>query len=120
MAYEADFTVGATEQPDGLLAADFPVVTRKVTILTGQNLTRGAVLGRVTASGKYILSLSDAIDGSQTPAAVLLQPADATAEDVEAIALFAGHVRAGALTIGANHTVATVRDALRAPGIHVA
>jgi hypothetical protein len=39
---------------------------------TAQTLKVGAVLGKVTATGKYKLALSAAVDGSQTPVAVLI------------------------------------------------
>lgn len=44
----ASLTIGAKETDDSLLR-DFPILTEKVTIITGQNLTRGAVLGKRTA-----------------------------------------------------------------------
>jgi len=36
----------ATYDPNGLIAGDYPLLQRKITLLDGQNLTRGAVLGR--------------------------------------------------------------------------
>jgi len=61
----------------------------QVTIDTG-NLVCGTVLGKITASGKYVLHDNAAADGSQNAAAVLLQDADASSADVTAVALVRG------------------------------
>ncbi len=104
--------------PDQLLAGDADRLKgRKVTILAGQNLTRGAVLGQVTASGKYVLSAAGATDGSQAPDLILAEPADATAGDITAIAYERGDFNQNALVLGAGHTVASVREGLRGKGI---
>ncbi len=60
-----------------------------VTILSGQNLKAGAVLGKVTASGKYKQcdNTTPASDGSQTAAAVLLEAVDASGGDKKGVAL---------------------------------
>jgi len=105
--------VTATHQPGGLIVGDFPVAIRHVTILSGQNLTRGSVLGRVTASDKYIESLSAAGDGSDTPAAILADDVDASAGDVIAAAYFAGEFAADQMSFGTGHDAASVETALR-------
>jgi len=51
------------------------------TLITGQNLKAMAVLGKITASGKYTALAPAAGDGSQNAAAILLAPVDATAAD---------------------------------------
>lgn len=53
-----------------------------VTIASGADLKVGAVLGKITSNGKYVLSNPAASDGSQTPVAVLLKDADAASADV--------------------------------------
>lgn len=40
----------STFTPDDLLVAGFPLLSSKLTILTGQNLTRGTLLGRVAGA----------------------------------------------------------------------
>ena len=65
----------------------------EVTIAAGADLKVGAVLGKVTASGKYILRAPAAVDGSQVAAAVLLQDADAAAADVANVIVVARHAR---------------------------
>lgn len=104
--------------PDRLVAGPPELVfSRKITLIAGQNLTRGAVLGKITASGKYNLSLSAAVDGSQTPDAVLAEDTDATAADVDTVAYFRGDFDETELTLGAAHTLASIREGLRGKGI---
>lgn len=52
-----------------------------VTLKSGTNFALGAVLGKLTADGKYTLSPASAADGSETAVAVLLEAVDATAVD---------------------------------------
>lgn len=66
---------------------------------------------------KYKLSASAATDGSERPVAILVQDADATAGDVEALIHERGDFSEPALNFGTGHTAATVRDALRKLGI---
>lgn len=105
--------------PDRLIAGDLKLVTRDVTILTGQVISRGTVLGKITASGKYIKSLSAASDGSETPVAILADDVDATSADVNAPIYETGEFNEDQITLGTAHTVASVRDGLRALGIHL-
>ena len=60
----------------------------KVTIEGGSGgagkLYAGAVLGKLTAGGKYVLSPKTGADGSQTAVAILFDDVDATAGDVVA------------------------------------
>ena len=68
-----------------------PNYTREVvTLLIGTNYPSGAVLGRITASGKYTLSPATGADGSQTPVAVLLYPVNATLADAVGIVVTRG------------------------------
>lgn len=103
----------ATFAPNDLLVSDVPVVTRNVTIASGQNLKRGAVLGQITASDKYVLSLAAGNDGSETPALVLAYDCDASAADQVVAAYASGAFDSTKLILGAGHTVATVEKAFR-------
>ena len=68
-----------------------PNFTREtVTLLAGTAYPVGAVLGRITANGKYKLATSSGSDGAQTAAAVLLYAVDATTADATAIILARG------------------------------
>jgi hypothetical protein len=109
-----------TYTPDALIACDSgDLISRSITLVSGQNLARGAVIGKITASGKYMLSLSAAADGSQTPDLILAEAANATAGDVPAIAYAAGQFLESHLTIGAGHTADSIREGLRVKGIHL-
>lgn len=68
-----------------------PNYTREtVTLLAGANYSVGAVLGRITASGKMKLSPATGTDGAQNAAAVLLYAVDATAADTTGIVILRG------------------------------
>jgi len=68
-----------------------PNFTREtVTLLAGVAYPVGAVLGRITASGKYKLSTSGGSDGAQNAAAVLLYATDARAADQDAVVILRG------------------------------
>lgn len=58
-----------------------------VTLISGQNLTAGTVLGVITASGKYTLHNNAASDGSEAAAAVLLANSDASGGDLSVVAI---------------------------------
>lgn len=94
-----------------------------VTIASGADLTVGAVLGKITASGKYALSDPTATDGSQTPIAVLIMPAAAASADVTDALVISRHarVRRAALVFDAAVDNATKRAtavaALKSVGI---
>jgi hypothetical protein len=119
MDYKATFA-SETYAPDRLVAGNHHLlVGRSVTIITGQNLVRGAVLGKITASSKYNLSLSAASDGSEVPDLILAEDCDATSADKTALAYARGDFNEGALTIGTAHTAASIREGLRAKGITI-
>lgn len=107
-----------TYTPDGLVAGNAHLlVGRKVTILSGQNIVRGTLLGKITTGGKYIKSLSGAADGSETPDAILAEDVDASAGDKEGLVYMRGDFVEEAVTFGTAHTANSVREGLRAKGI---
>lgn len=113
--------IAASYDPTALFAGAFPVRQRVVTLASGANaagapLKRGALLGRVTATDKYILSVATATDGSQVPSAVLAADTDASAADVKTPAYFEGEFAGEIMTIDASWTIATVQAALRQAG----
>ena len=68
-----------------------PNYTREtVTLLEGTNYPVGAVLGRITASGKYKLATSGGSDGAQTASAVLLYAVNASATDAIGVVIARG------------------------------
>ena len=104
---------------DNLLASDYPAVTDEVTIVSGQNLAKGAVLGKITASGKYTLCDSAAVDGSQNPVAILAEDCDASGGDAVAAVYLSGAFNQNALTFGGTDTADDHRVALRDLNIYL-
>lgn len=85
----------------------------EATLISGQNLGAGTVLGKITASGKYTILAPAAGDGSQTADAILVDAVDASGGDkkcvvVERLAVVksAGLVWPGGIT-GPQKTTAT-------------
>lgn len=91
----------------------------------GQTLLPGSVLGIVTATGRLKLSAAAAVDGSQVPVAILLEPissfdpATGAGAVISGPAATKGTFNQTALILGAGHTVASIKDGLRARGIHL-
>ena len=116
----AGFNTGVgTWSPDGLFAHDADsIIGKGITLISGQNLQRGTVLGVITASGKYTAATSGASDGSQNPTAVLAEDTNASAADVNTIAYFEGTFAEQKLILGSGLTIGPVRAALRSVGIY--
>lgn len=106
--------------PDKLIAGLTQQVTWSGTLVSGQNLKRGAVVGKITTGGKLTLSLSASSDGSQTPYGVLLDNYDASAGDLGNVGIIVkGEVNENALILGAGHTLASIREGLRDQGLYL-
>ena len=114
----AGVTSTASPIPDQLIAGNADqLIARKAILAAGQNLARGALLGKVTSGGAYVISLSAAVDGSQTPVAVLAHDTDATGAAAETLIYERGDFNQSAVTFGTGHTAESVRAGLRALGI---
>lgn len=106
------------------LEADQGYSRKDITLVAGQNLLAGTVLGKITASGKFTAFDNDATDGSQTAVAVLLADTNASSGDVKCVAI-ARHaiVAKQGLKFGAAVTTQAEKDAayleLEAAGIVV-
>lgn len=103
------------------LFADDPVPTHRNVTLLDQNadLPRGAVLGRITASGKWTLSASASSDGSQIPRGILAFDVPDPGADALVSVYDQGSFVAEKLTFGAGHSAATVEAALAAASINI-
>lgn len=110
-----------TFDPNGLLVQvqGAPVFGEMVTIISGQNLAAGAVLGKITASGKFNLSLSAAGDGSNTPVAVLAEACDASGGDKSAFVYYNGEFNEAKLVFGTAHTAALLRQSMAQNGLFI-
>jgi Bacteriophage lambda head decoration protein D len=58
-----------------------------ITVLSGETLQAAAVLGKITASGKYKALDPAAVDGSEVAAGILYGAVDASAADTEGVAV---------------------------------
>ncbi len=103
---------------DQLIAGRFIPETTNVTIGAG-TLKRGTVLGVVTATGDYVLSVATAADGSQVPVAILADDADASAGAVVAPAYLTGEFNSNRMTYDASWTLAALQAALLKSSIFV-
>jgi hypothetical protein len=103
--------------PDALIAGSHPVVEIPVTIAhaSTNTLSRGQILGVISASGKYTKLDTTKSDGSQTPKALLGADVDAVEQDVKSFAYVHGEFSADAL-IGLSDAV---KADLQAIGIYV-
>jgi len=115
-----------TYTPDNLIAGSTQTVTDVVTVGQSTTLTRGAVLGKVTDTGKFVLSASkdadgnDITDGSETPYAILAEDCDATGGDVTNVAVYIkGEFNENVLSFGNGHDATTVKAPLRDAGIYI-
>lgn len=90
-----------------ILAGDFPLVSTEVTVLSGQNLVIGTVVGKITASAKVVILDSGNADGSENIFAVLSEPVDASAGDVVGPAFITGEFDSSKMVFGGTDTVAT-------------
>jgi len=86
----------------------------------------GTVLGKVTATGKYVVAKETAVDGSKVPAAVVIEDKSVAATtDTKVLTIVRGNaiLSKGALVLDASYNDATkkqaVYDALEAKNILV-
>lgn len=103
---------------DSLIAGSFPIVTDEGTILTGQTLARGAVLGKITSGGKLQLLDRLATDGSQNPHSILAEAVDSSGGDVlKAPVYLCGEYNDNIISLGATTVAADIKTACRALSI---
>jgi len=115
--------IGETN-PKFLHAGDFPVITRNITIKAGQDLPYGAVVGRVTADGKYVLCSKTSTaaatpnapnpqpvavnDGSQEPQGILTENVDASKADQQAVIYITGQFNTNYMSAGEGYEASNV------------
>ena len=80
------------------------ISTNTGTLISGQTLVRGSVLGRITASGKLTLAASAAGDGSDAPVGILVHDIDASAGDEACQFYNGGDFNSADLTWGVGYT----------------
>lgn len=72
-----------TQSVDNVLLGQYEAVDLPGTLLSGQNLTRGTVIGKVTATGKLKAYASGNNDGSENPIGILARDTNASAGDTK-------------------------------------
>lgn len=110
------FSPGVTSSlfvPDQLVSGPLQLVTDTVTIGQAGVLKRGTVLGLVTSSGEYVISVKTAEDGSQTPVAILVDDVDTTEEAKSAGVYLMGEFNQNRLIVDDGWTLAELKVALR-------
>lgn len=108
-----------TYDPNGIVVPGFDVFGENVTIVSGQNLAAGAVIGQITSGGKYKLALAASSDGSEDPVAILAEACDASGGDKTAYVYYAGGFRERGLVFGTGITAAAFRRILAQRGIFI-
>ena len=58
-----------------------------ITVVSGQDLSAGDVIGKVTASSKYAIYDNAAVDGTEVAAGILYAAVDASAADAAGVAV---------------------------------
>lgn len=108
---------------DGLIAGDFPITTDRQTLLSGQVLERGALLGKISASGANLGKLkqcdSAASDGSEEPYGVLVDDADASSGDMVIDVYLTGTFNGAKIGTVTGDDIDDFKDRLRVHGIFV-
>lgn len=110
---DPSFSTQGTQTPDNLLAGGEPSAqAEEVTLLSGESVVRGEVLGIATATGKALASLSASTDGSEEPRLIAAEDMDASAADKKMHAYTRGRFNQDQLTIGTGHTIASIKQGL--------
>ena len=98
--------------PDQLIAGTLQLVTDSG-IITGGTYKRGTVLGMVTATGKYTLSVKTATDGSETPVAILVDNVDASTADQNGGLYLMGEFNQSRIIFDNSWAIPALKTALR-------
>ena len=102
-----------TYNEDGLQIGGLEFITEEGTILSGESVVRGEVVGKVTASGKYIPCDHTVSDGSQIPRGIMVMAIDASAADVTGVFYTHGQFDSDKLTFGGTSDIDDLKDALK-------
>jgi hypothetical protein len=88
-------------------------ISRRVTVLANvAACVEGEVMGRVTASGKWIKSVRTAVDGSEVPRGIMVSASATSASDRLATVWVFGRFNAARITADASFSATQIREAL--------
>jgi hypothetical protein len=107
-----------TYTPENLLAGGTQLVSETATILDGQTLALGEIVGKVTATGKIKALNTAGTDGSETPYGILAEAAAASGADATSLVYLKGEFRINAVT-SATSTPVEQKSNLRLLGIYL-
>lgn len=115
VAYENLLVAGGRFSNDG---GDIETVT----VGANSTIAKGTVMGKITASGKYIASLNAASDGSQIAVAVLAEDAvnaTGSSADIKVVMFKKGTFNSLGVTFGTGQTLANTKDDLHKVSIEI-
>lgn len=93
-----------------------------VTVPANSTIKRGTVMGKITASGKYVTSLSASSDGSQIATTILAEDAvndTASPVDIKAVIYKKGTFNSVGVVFGTGQTLANTKDSLHNVSIEI-
>ena len=93
-----------------------------VTVPASSTIKRGTVMGKITASGKYVTSLLASADGSQVASSVLAEDvtnSTGSAVDIKAVIYKKGTFNSLGVTFGTGQTLANTKDSLHNVSIEI-
>lgn len=93
-----------------------------VTVPANSTIKRGTVMGKITASGKYVTSLSASSDGSQIATTILAEDAvndTALPVDIKAVIYKKGTFNSLGVVFGTGQTLANTKDSLHNVSIEI-
>ncbi|NTZ48393.1 head decoration protein [Lelliottia aquatilis] len=102
-----------TYVPDQLIAGNLQLVTDTVDIGGANPLVRGTILGQITATGVYVLSVQTATDGSEVPSAVLVDNVTPGGATVRGGIYELGIFNQNRITFDSSWTIPALKTALR-------
>ena len=105
--------------PDNLIAGTFPQTLDVGTLAAGESITRGAVLGKVTADGTLKLCAGASSDGSEIPYCIASGDVDASAGENPITYFLSGEFNQNVMTIGTGYTLDDVKDDCRDRSIYL-
>ncbi len=126
MDFQPSYRTVSSYEPRFTHRGNFPVYRGSVTVEKGQVLKSGSILGRKTATGKYVLCSKTAgdpatpvADGSEKPVCILQIDIDATGADTYAPVFRTGAFLGLDLIVGKGHTLDSVDDDLALRSIFI-
>lgn len=119
MSIDAEFRTEALD-PDNLIAGGKPPAKAvPITLTDGEVVLRGTLLGRITASGKYLVSLNAAVDGSEVARAISAVAASPSGADGEILAYLEGEFNQDKVLFGTGQTIANTKADLQDVNVYL-